>query len=210
MVHSNPKQSHCGEVAVEGFSCVLWRGPLFNCRRPPVVTILCRNQHVREEIHPLTIPVRIIIVQIQRGFQRFQVMSRYQLGRHLRIASICNARGSASSSNPAISKKPRGDISSIFPSLSGAQNAPLPPRFADVKSRLINGHEDAIRESWVRLLSDLQKETETIRAAGSSIIPELAFSDLDNVEKRAKFKDQLHKLGVAVIKGVVSEKEALE
>lgn len=86
----------------------------------------------------------------------------------------------------------------------------MPPRFADVKSRLINGHEDAIRESWVRLLADLQKETETIRAAGSSIIPELAFSDLKNLEKRAKFKDQLHKRGVAVIKGVVSKKEALE
>lgn len=67
-----------------------------------------------------------------------------------------------------------------------------------------------MRESWIRLLSDLQKETETIRAAGSGIIPELAFSDLDNLEKRAKFKDQLHKRGVAVIKGVVSEKEALE
>lgn len=137
-------------------------------------------------------------------------MSRYQIGRHLRIASICNVRGSASSSNPARSKKPRGDISSIFPSLSGVQSAPLPPRFADVKSRLINGHEDAIRESWVRLLSDLHKETETIRAAGSGIVPELAFSDLNNLEKRAKFKDQLHKRGVAVVKGVVSEKEALE
>lgn len=137
-------------------------------------------------------------------------MSRYQLGRHLRIASIYKVRGLASLSNPAISKKPTGDISSIFPSLSGVQSAPLPPRFADVKSRLINGHEDAIRESWVRLLSDLQKETEIVRAAGSGIVPELAFSDLNNSEKRAKFKDQLHKRGVAVIKGVVSEKEALE
>lgn len=137
-------------------------------------------------------------------------MSRYQIGSHLRIASICNVRGSASLSNPATSKKPTGDISSIFPSLSGVQSAPLPPRFADVKSRLINGHEDAIRESWVRLLSALQKETEIIRAAGSGIVPELAFSDLNNLEKTAKFRHQLHKRGVAVIKGVVTEKEALE
>lgn len=137
-------------------------------------------------------------------------MSRSQIGRHLRIASNFSVRGWASSSNPAISKKPSGDISSIFPSLSGVQSAPLPPRFANVKSRLINGHEDAIRESWIRLLSDLQKETETIRAAGSGIVPDLAFSDLKNLEKRAKFKEQLHQRGVAVIKGVVSEKEALE
>ena len=98
----------------------------------------------------------------------------------------------------------------MFPSLSGVRSAPLPPRFADVKSRLINGHEDAIRESWVRLLSDLEKETELIRAASSAIVPELAFSDLNNLEKRANFKDQFHKRGVAVIKGVVTEKEALE
>lgn len=137
-------------------------------------------------------------------------MSRYPIGRHLRIASICNVKGLASLSNPAISKKPTGDISSIFPSLSGVQSAPLPHRFADVKSRLLNGHEDAIRESWVRLLSDLRNETETIRAAGSGIVPELTFSDLDNLEKRAEFKRQLHKRGVAVIKGVVTEKEALE
>lgn len=137
-------------------------------------------------------------------------MRRYQIGRHLRIASNFSVRGWASSSNSAISKKPSGDISSIFPSLSGVQSAPLPPRFANVKSRLINGHEDAIRESWIRLLSDLQKESEIIRAAGSAIVPDLAFSDLNNLEKRAKFKEQLHKRGVAVIKGVVSEKEALE
>lgn len=137
-------------------------------------------------------------------------MSQYRVARYLRIASTRNVRGLASLSNHAISTKPSGDISSIFPSLSGVQSAPLPPRFADVKSRLINGHEDAIRESWVRLLSDLQKETEIIRAASSAIVPELAFSDLNNLEKRANFKDQFHKRGVAVIKGVVTEKEALE
>lgn len=137
-------------------------------------------------------------------------MSRYYVARYLRIASTRKVRGLASLSNPAISTKPSGDISSIFPSLSGVQSAPLPPRFADVKSRLINGHEDAIRESWARLLSDLQKETEIIRAASSAIVPELAFSDLNNSEKRANFKDQFHKRGVAVIKGVVMEKEALE
>ena len=105
--------------------------------------------------------------------------------------------------------KATGDISSVFPSLSGAVSPPLPPRFADLKRRLIQGHEDGLREGWNRLLAELRQETEVIRASGSSIIPELDFRDLNNVEKRTAFRDKLHKRGVAVVRGVVSEREAL-
>lgn len=98
----------------------------------------------------------------------------------------------------------------MFPSLSGASSAPLPLRFADVKARLIHSHEDGVRESWVRLLSELQQETETIRAIGSQVVPEMSFADFDHVGKRATFRDQLHQRGVAIIRGVVAEKEALE
>ena len=107
------------------------------------------------------------------------------------------------------SSKPAGDISSVFPSLSGAASQPLPPRFTDLKRRLIKGHEEKVRHSWNRLLADLREETEIIKAVGSKIIPELAFRDLDNVEKRTAFRDELHKRGVAIIRGVVSEPEAL-
>ncbi len=105
--------------------------------------------------------------------------------------------------------KPAGDISSVFPSLSGAVNAPLPSRFADLKRRLIQGHEDQLRDSWQRLLANLREETEVIKALGSRVVPELSFRDLDNVEKRTTFRDELHNRGVAVIRGVVAEQEAL-
>ena len=104
-----------------------------------------------------------------------------------------------------------GDISSVFPSLSGAVTLPLPPRFAALKQRLIRGHENAVHESWRRLLADLQRETEVIKSAGSSIIPEISFSDVkyDNIPKMTAFRDRLKKRGVAIIRGVVSEQEAL-
>ena len=112
-----------------------------------------------------------------------------------------------SSSSP--SAKASGDISSVFPSLSGAASAPLPPRFADVKSQLISGNENSLRASWEDLLSSLREEKEVIRDLGPAIIPELDFKDLGNVEEKTKFRDSLHRRGVAVIRGVVPEEEAL-
>lgn len=106
--------------------------------------------------------------------------------------------------------KDAGDISSVFPSLKpGTVSPPLPQRFADLKSRLIQGHEDRLWESWNRLLADLRDENAVIKALGSAVIPELNFWDMHDIEKRTRFRDQLRKRGVAVIRGVVTEREAL-
>lgn len=104
--------------------------------------------------------------------------------------------------------KAAGDISSVFPSLSGVDSPPLPPRFADLKRRLIQGHEDHVRDSWHRLLADLRKEIDVIKALGSKVIPELEFRDMHDVGKRTEFRDGLRKRGVGLIRGVVSEREA--
>lgn len=112
-------------------------------------------------------------------------------------------------SNSAHPSKAAGDISSVFPSLSGADSAPLPPRFAALKRRLIHGHEDRVRDSWHRLVADLRGEIEVIKALGSKVVPELEFGDLQDVGKRTTFGDGLRKRGVGLIRGVVSEREAL-
>ncbi|KAL9003739.1 MAG: hypothetical protein Q9188_003403 [Gyalolechia gomerana] len=106
--------------------------------------------------------------------------------------------------------KPSGDISSVFPSLSGAASPPLEPRFADLKKRLIRGHDSQLQDSWCRLLGALQQEREEIKALGSTVVPEINFYDLSDVGKRTKFRDALHKRGVAVIRRMVPEKEALD
>ena len=48
-----------------------------------------------------------------------------------------------------------------------------------------------------------------VREMGSKSIPEIEFGDLHDLNKRTLFRDTLHKHGVAVIRGVVTEKEAL-
>ena len=116
------------------------------------------------------------------------------------------AKRRATSAYPS---KAAGDISSVFPSLSGVDSPPLPRRFADVKRRLIQGREDRVRDSWHRLLVALRKDIEIIKALGSRVIPELEFRDMHDLEKRTTFRDGLRKRGVGLIRGVVSEQEAL-
>ena len=102
-----------------------------------------------------------------------------------------------------------GDISSVFPSLSGSTIAPLPPRFADIKLQIVQRNAAQLQESWTRLLSALEKEKQAIKAEGSKVVPEIRFNELNDMGQRTAFRDRLRKRGVAVVRGVVSEQEAL-
>ncbi|USP79064.1 hypothetical protein yc1106_06338 [Curvularia clavata] len=105
-------------------------------------------------------------------------------------------------------QKRAGDISDAFASLSGQEFKPLAPEYADLKAHLIRGHEDEVRESWNRLLRTLREEIPQIAELGSKAIPDIDFKDIDNAPEA--FSSQLRERGVAVVRGVVSEQEALQ
>ncbi len=65
--------------------------------------------------------------------------------------------------------KPIGDISAVFPSLSGKKPEPLPQRFSELKIQRIQGKEEALKQSWDRLLISLKHEIEEIKAKGSTV-----------------------------------------
>ncbi|KAK1993516.1 DUF1479-domain-containing protein [Colletotrichum falcatum] len=102
--------------------------------------------------------------------------------------------------------KKEGDISSVFVSLSGAERAPLPQRFRALKQELVAGREDAVTQSWARLLRALREENEVVRATGPAVIPSVEFRDLDGGV--AGLRDEIQKRGALVIRGVVNEVEA--
>lgn len=79
------------------------------------------------------------------------------------------ALASASTSGVTTTTKEAGDISSVFPSLSGKTPQPLPARFADLKRSLIRGRESAVAESWQRLLAGLKGEIDEIRGLGCMV-----------------------------------------
>ncbi|PVH88398.1 DUF1479 domain protein [Cadophora sp. DSE1049] len=102
--------------------------------------------------------------------------------------------------------KAEGDISAVFPSLSGVVMEPLPERFTEIKRQLIQGNEERLTESWQRLLKQLAVENEIVKERGSDIIPQIEFEELRNAP--SGFVKDIKKRGVAVIKGVVPENEA--
>ena len=116
---------------------------------------------------------------------------------HRRHAATSTAQG-----------KKEGDISDAFASLSGLEFKPLEPRFATLKQNLIAGHEDAIQESWHRLLASLREEIPLIAETGSAIVPEIDFKDLDQASEA--FRAEHKKRGVAVIRNVVPDEDVLE
>jgi hypothetical protein len=108
----------------------------------------------------------------------------------------------------AVKDKPEGDISSVFVSLSGGKAPPLPERFAQLKKRLLTGHKEQVQSSWVRLLKKLQEDIEIIKQQSPAIIPEIDFKDIEDVPE--SFQSELKKRGVAVVRNVVPQEEALK
>ncbi|KAK4891320.1 hypothetical protein LTR27_010123 [Elasticomyces elasticus] len=104
--------------------------------------------------------------------------------------------------------KREGDISDAFASLSGMQFKPLDPRFAELKQRLIRGSEEALHDSWRRLLASLREEIPLIAELGSRAVPEIDFADIDRASP--DFRAEHKKRGVAVIRNVIPEGEVLE
>lgn len=104
-------------------------------------------------------------------------------------------------------QKREGDISDAFASLSGLTFKPLEPRFAELKAQMIAGNEEALYDSWNRLLASLREEIPLIAEKGPKIVPEIDFKDIDSASE--EFKAEHRKRGVAVIRNVVPEQEAL-
>ncbi|KAH8813317.1 hypothetical protein F5884DRAFT_333320 [Xylogone sp. PMI_703] len=131
---------------------------------------------------------------------RSKVASSYLITRHLTTAAV-----GPISHGP----KKEGDISSVFQSLSG-QAEPLPPRIADLKTQLVSRNPTVITSSWNHLLSKLRSEVQTVASARTAIIPTINFSDIHNHTKPRQFKTELQERGVAVIRNVVPEQQALQ
>ncbi|KAK9349738.1 hypothetical protein V1523DRAFT_448372, partial [Lipomyces doorenjongii] len=106
-----------------------------------------------------------------------------------------------------------GDISSVFPSLSGIDVPPLPQRFEDIQNRFAFGRQKRMVDGWARLLASLKTEIKEIKIRGSHIIPSVDFRKDITVDSRtgqATFKDpevieEIRKRGAVVIRNVLDK-----
>ncbi|QGA17203.1 hypothetical protein EYB26_004873 [Talaromyces marneffei] len=108
------------------------------------------------------------------------------------------------------STKAAGDISSVFPSLSGKAPEPLPPRFQTLKTQLSTGRQKDLTESWLRLLDSLREEVDKIKALGSKAIPSINYEDIQSGTLTQEQLDEIRLRGAVVIRGVVPKKTALD
>ena len=87
-----------------------------------------------------------------------------------RLLSRSIRAASTSTTTSSQMTKAAGDISSVFPSLRpDYKPEPLPPRFRDLKLQLFQKNEEALKQSWKRLLRSLEEEVEKIRKRGSDV-----------------------------------------
>lgn len=124
-------------------------------------------------------------------------------------------RGYATSTQAATAEKlstskAEGDISSVFSSLSGASRPPLPQRFAELKKHLIAGHEEQVKAAWNDLLPRLRREIECIHSMGPRVVPTIDFKDVKKGTVGEDFNKAIKRHGVAVVKGVVPEEQAVK
>lgn len=106
--------------------------------------------------------------------------------------------------------KEAGDISSVFPSLSGKKAPPLPARYADLKKRLVQGKETEVVESWNRLLTSLRREVAEVKEKGNKIVPDVDFSEVANGTVPQSFFDSIRTRGVGIVRNVLPRAYALE
>ncbi|RMZ78455.1 hypothetical protein DV737_g3906, partial [Chaetothyriales sp. CBS 132003] len=106
--------------------------------------------------------------------------------------------------------KEAGDISSIFPSLSGKEAVPLPPRFSELKKQLIRGNEDAVKASWQRLLSSLRQEIDEIQNKNNAVIPSIDYEKVASGQVGPDDAAAIKHRGIAIVRNVVPTQDALD
>ncbi|KAJ1307001.1 hypothetical protein OPQ81_007981 [Rhizoctonia solani] len=113
-------------------------------------------------------------------------------------------------SHTARGQKQEGDISAIFPSLSGAIHEALPPRFSQLKKDLLSTTEsrDRLVAGWIDLLGALRQGVAELQAKGNEAIPEISYAQIERGDK--SWHDEVRKRGSVVVRDVVNDAEAIE
>ncbi|KAI0317605.1 DUF1479-domain-containing protein [Amylostereum chailletii] len=135
-----------------------------------------------------------------------QILSRRAPGLLAR-GSLVRGLAVAAQTQVAPSRKPKaeGSIASVFPSLSGIEIPPLPPRFSDLKKEIFS---DALVQSWNEVLKELGVATEQVVNEGAKVLPRIPFSDIQNGLTDEQ-KNAIKTRGIVIIDGGVSKEEAL-
>ncbi|CAE6475416.1 unnamed protein product [Rhizoctonia solani] len=135
--------------------------------------------------------------------------STLSLSHHLRFSLARRCLATEVQSQAARGQKQEGDISAIFPSLSGVVHEALPPRFSQLKKDLVSTTEarDRLVVGWTDLLGALREGVAELQAKGNEAIPEVSYAEIDKGGK--SWQEEVRKRGSVVVRDVVDDGEAL-
>lgn len=115
--------------------------------------------------------------------------------------------------------KESGTIASVFATLSGGSlSDSLPERFGTLKKSLVTSeaHAKALHQAWNEICNSLEKETQEIIHHGADLIPVVQYpgdkaNGVNSIHEWLDDKsiEAIKKRGTVIIKGVVSQEEAL-
>lgn len=129
------------------------------------------------------------------------------------LASIKTTNGFPFATAPQPRKripKAEGDISSVFASLAGDKADALPERFSELKREIIGEHGDAILASWKRLIPVAEAKVREAKERGSSIFPEVQFSDIEKNNVDSAMIDRIKQTGVCIVRNAIPKEETTE
>lgn len=95
-----------------------------------------------------------------------------------------------------------------WPEFSSIPNDEQSDDLANYKSAIIQEYgQEALIKSWLKVCSELEKVTKEIREKGNAVIPEISYSELQDLS--IKQKEEYKRVGCFLIRGVV-EKDVAE
>ncbi|KIR34050.1 hypothetical protein I352_03283 [Cryptococcus deuterogattii MMRL2647] len=104
-----------------------------------------------------------------------------------------------------------GNISSVFASLSGEGEKPLPPRFAELKRTIIGDEANQRRlvAGWGRLTKRLAEAAQEIEEKQQDIIPQTTYNEFINGGSE-ELTTRIKNCGAVIIREVVDQQTALK
>jgi hypothetical protein len=103
--------------------------------------------------------------------------------------------------------KPKGNISSVFGHLGAKENI-LDPALLGLKKEIAPKDPSILGDAYRRVVTSFEKEKALILEKGSSIIPQVEFSDLVNAKFPKDMIDEIRKRGCVVVRNVYDQTEA--
>ncbi|KAK8861552.1 hypothetical protein IAR55_002374 [Kwoniella newhampshirensis] len=149
------------------------------------------------------------MVMVKRGLRTEAVLEGSMQGSGSQAMLMGKQDVSSSTRQSTRKAREEGDISSVFASLAGESEKPLPDRFAQLKREIVGDEANQRRlvESWSRLTGHLEKVSCEIQERQQDCVPQTTYEEFTS-SRSSDLVDRIKTCGSVIIRNVVQEETA--